>query len=423
VTIGVGHQSHNGITGGGNGQNTATFDTFNFNNGAHNAALFGPAPGGDYTIGGALAIGGTAINDGDSGVSVPNGALTGAAFTFEGGASTGEATGWKISARRFGTTIPTFNTPVNVAAALSGPEQTASLVPAANFRQVGGGASGINADIYLNGNGGSFAANNDFINANAPAGSVVLPDVWWTHPGGGPPNGYPAPGGVGGTVDNGGANDTNVFAEAVQPGAGGPFEGNQDNYGIDMNGEIFIPGDAARGGREWVAFKDGIDDYTYLEVDGNVLIDDNSWTGIESNQNAGGAISLLDTSDAKYDDGEWVSFRMIMWEGGGGDTAALYWDLDGTGLNADNRAGYPADTPILDEFLLQGTTQIGDEFNAASFGGVLPNGNWDEVNFMLLNTGSAFSGTATDVTVVPEPTAPLLIGVSILGLALRRRRR
>ena len=36
----------------------------------------------------------------------------------------------------------------------------------------------------------------------------------------------------------------------------------------------------------------------------------------------------MNVSDAKFDDGEWVSFEMIMWEGGGGDDGALYTDMD-----------------------------------------------------------------------------------------------
>ena len=56
-----------------------------------------------------------------------------------------------------------------------------------------------------------------------------------------------------------------------------------------MSGQIYIEPNGghqsayelARGG-EWVEFKDGIDDFTYLEIDGQVVLNDNNWTGVGS---------------------------------------------------------------------------------------------------------------------------------------------
>ena len=387
VTIGIGHQSHNGITGGGNGQNTATYDSFAYDGAAFDPSLFGPQPDASYFVDGSWNL----VDGGSS-----SGEIVGSAYTSEFGAATGEATGWKISARQLGAAIPLFG----VANAVNDPtaigDRTADLVPAANFRQGGEGSdSGLIAEIHMSANDGANQALSRNGTLGVPTGSTVIPDVWWTHPGGGPPNGYPD--GIPGTNDQGGANTTNLFALAVP----GSFSGNQDNYGVQMIGEIFVPNDGARGGREWIAFKDGVDDFTYLEVDGVPLIDDNSWTGVETDQNQGGAISLLDTSDSKYDDGEWVAFRMVAWEGGGGDTSALYWDLDGT--STLNQAAFPVALDVIAEYFAQGSTQVGSDLSEEPFPGVnLPAGLWNEVELTVLNTDTPLLTLGvSNVTVAP----------------------
>lgn len=177
----------------------------------------------------------------------------------------------------------------------------------------------LNADIYLAGNPGNLAAVETYLGENNPSGRTQIEQIHWAS------NAYT-------TTNSAGVN---LFAEAVP----GSFGGGQDNYGVEMTGEIFIPSDSSRGGVEDILFHDGVDDFCYLEIDGLELINDNTWSDVAGTGNGGGAQASLDVSDSKYDDGEWVSFRMITWEGGGGDDALLVWDaLDRTGADADTGA-------------------------------------------------------------------------------------
>ena len=111
----------------------------------------------------------------------------------------------------------------------------------------------------------------------------------------------------------------------------------RDNYMTRISGEIKFP-EAGE-----YKFKDGVDDYTFLWIDvndngiedtGEVLIDDNAWTGIEGNQNGGSPIATVTASAG------WVNIVMYTAEGGGGDGGVLYWDYGpggpGTGV------GFPA---------------------------------------------------------------------------------
>lgn len=174
----------------------------------------------------------------------------------------------------------------------------------------------LNADIYLGGNPGSLAAIESLIAVTDPSGSTQIEQIHWSG------NAYT-------TTNSAGVN---LFAEAVP----GSFGGDQNDYGVVMTGEIFIPSDTSRGGEESVKFRDGVDDFCLLEIDGVQLINDNTWSDVGGTANGGGAQATLDVSDPKFDDGEWVSFRMITWEGGGGDHGFLIWDaLDRTGLDSD----------------------------------------------------------------------------------------
>lgn len=176
----------------------------------------------------------------------------------------------------------------------------------------------LNADIYLANNGGNIGAFDTLIANNDPAGRTQIEQIHWAS------NAY--------TTTN--AAGVNLFADAI-PGA---FTADQNEYGVNMTGEIHIPSDASRAGQETISFHDGVDDYCYLEIDGVVLIDNNQWGNVAGNNGAdglGGSLATLDVSNAKYNDGEWVSFRMVTWEGGGGDDAILVWDaLDRTGADS-----------------------------------------------------------------------------------------
>ncbi|MFT5408397.1 MAG: hypothetical protein ACI9NC_001106 [Verrucomicrobiales bacterium] len=170
----------------------------------------------------------------------------------------------------------------------------------------------LKADIFLAANGGNIAAFDALV---GPAGTTFVEHIDWNA------NDYTR------TNDAG----VNLFAEAVP----GLFGGDESNYAIEMTGEIHIPNDVDRGNLDSVLFHDGVDDYCYLEIDGVVLIDNNQWSNVAGTGNNGGTQATLDVSDGKYNDGEWVNFRMVTWETGGGDDAILVWDaLDRTGADS-----------------------------------------------------------------------------------------
>jgi hypothetical protein len=290
--------------------------------------------------------------------------------------------------------IGSFTAITGVAGAKKDPlaMEVADLVPEANFRHIDGGnpVAGLKADIYMQGNAGNLGAFDNIVNNNAPDGTAVIPRIHWSN-NADPP--YP---------DNGMGG--NLFADAVP----GSFAGNQENYGVNMTGEIYIPADASRtnldvsNGNNYIAFEDGVDDFCYLEIDGQPLINDNDWTGNSAFDNGGGAISILDVSNAKYNDGEWVPFRMVMWEGGGGDTASLYWSA------LDTNGSFPrSQLPGTSEpdFVGSGTNQVGSHNTTGNFGSLtLPQGDWI-VLLDLANTGTSTSKTAvvTVGTATPGP--------------------
>jgi len=305
VVVGLAHQSHpQTISPDTNDINVATFDNWSYA-GSYVAGKFG-APSGPTTW--QLA--------GNVSIAPVGGAITGAAFVQEGGVATGETIKWTVSVFSADSFVPLYGLPGSRKNTTQ--METADLVPAANFRQADGVTPGLTADIYLNGNGGNSGANLGFIDANEPAGTAVVPYIFWS------------------TANyEFGTPGANLF-EAAVPGSFPTAGDGQDNYGVDLHGKIFIPADADRSSLglpgEQVIFKDGVDDFCYLEVDGTILINDNDWSGTAAIENGGGNVSMLDVSDPKFNDGEWVDFRMVTWEGGGGDTGALYWSaLDANG--------------------------------------------------------------------------------------------
>ena len=256
VVVGLGHQSHpqSGGGAGNGGVNTGTFDTLTFQN-SYDASPFGAA---------ADTVGGTTwAPEGSLSVS-PTGAVTGSAFVREAGVATGEANDWTVTATS--TSLANFTPSFGPSTTRDTTAKNANdLVPAANFR-TSPGNPGLNADIYVaQNNAGTLAGNRAIIDGNAASGSTVIPNVDWD-------------GGSGAGYFDGTPAD---FATAVP----GEFGGNQEQYGVHMTGQIFIPADANRvahtgtgSSEEWITFQDGIDDFTYLSIDGVDILNDNNWT-------------------------------------------------------------------------------------------------------------------------------------------------
>jgi len=361
ATVAFGHQAHNlDAPLSGNDANTVNASGFAYQT-SFDASKFGL----DWGVTASVSAG-------------PGNELTGQAFIQDGGVKSTDSVDWTITAtKRSGVFNP-----------------------------------GLQADIYMSGNPGSQAgARGRF---GAPDGTAIIPNVNWT-------------GGNDNDNNYNGLTGPASFGVAVQgqdpaDSTAGAFSGNQENYGVHMRGEIFIPDDATRGGVESVSFKDGIDDYTYLGIDGSQLIDDNAWTGYTGEQNNGSPIVTLDVSDAKFDDGEWVSFEMIMWEGGGGDNGVLYWDVaNGEFPGANNvAAGEGAVVPAANFRYEETETSIftGSGVVDGSFGVTLPAGRYD-LSVSVLGDGRSGTGSGT---IIPEPGTMALVALSGLALMFRRRK-
>jgi hypothetical protein len=127
-------------------------------------------------------------------------------------------------------------------------------------------------------------------------------------------------------------------------------ENDNSNYVVKASGQLFIPESGT------YRFSDGIDDYTYFAVDTNksgvagdavseVLIDDNSWTGVFRNENNGGA-GLGEATINVAAAGEWLNVEFAMAEGGGTDAGIIYWDYNPNapaGQRLGGNAGFPDD--------------------------------------------------------------------------------
>jgi len=394
VVFGLGHQAH-GQSGGGAGNggvNTASFDSW-ATAGFYDSSKFGVASGPTtWGVGGSLTVNSL------------TGAVRGSAYTQEGGQSTFESTKWTIRAVDKNSFVPVFG--VAGAQRNATAMETPDIVPASNFR-VNSTTPGLTANIYTGtGNPGNINGARNIFATQTANGTTIIPNVDWT--GGGGTSATNAT-----QYNRGEAGD---FSVAVP---GSFATDNEENYGVHMVGEIFIPAAADRKGSvaNAIKFKDGIDDYTYLAIDGKVILNDNDWTGYNSVDNGGSHTGALDVSDSKYDDGEWVSFEMIAWEGGGGDAGVLYWDA-----NDENGtfAGIALPTTPTNVITATGYTQVGTENRTGSFAVALPDGSWD-VSLTVENTGASV-GFNQSVTVVPEPTTALLTAFGALAFLRRRRR-
>jgi hypothetical protein len=127
--------------------------------------------------------------------------------------------------------------------------------------------------------------------------------------------------------------------------------GNVDNYSVQWQGEIFIP-------KGSINFRDGNDDYAKLVIDGNTLIDDNTWTSWDGTQNGGGGVGTFDAtkSDVTVDGlkGGWYPITFRGAEGGGGDNFRLVWDATDKGISAPDDVAF-ANPDTAGEFFTVGS--------------------------------------------------------------------
>ena len=235
----------------------------------------------------------------------------------------------------------------------------------------------LRADIYMQNNGGNLGAFNAMTEGPAN-GTTFIENILWSS------NNY--------TQTN--AEGVNLFALAVP----GSFTGGQDQYGINMTGQIHIPGDADRDGKETIQFHDGNDDYALLVVDGVTIIDHNGWSDVNGHN---GTLGSFDCSDPKFDDGEWVTFRFGMWEGGGGDNASIAWDaLDLTG--SDSVTG--GTDGSLNSWNPNNIT-IGANGNVPHGGDRVPSANFRVLSPNFIETSQSGEGSVDDLLLDNPVTA------------------
>ncbi|MCA9217543.1 MAG: PEP-CTERM sorting domain-containing protein, partial [Planctomycetales bacterium] len=253
-------------------------------------------------------------------------------------------------------------------------------------------APGLTATTFLRGNGGTM-----FNPAELEAHAVgTIPNIAWAGNANPPPEGmekYP-----------------DVFNLPADTDSDGD---NQENYSVDARGQIFIPEAGT------YQFKDGIDDYTYLEIDGEVLIDDNNWTGISGVDNGGSPIVSKEFAEAG-----WKDFTFQMAEGGGGDAGVLYWDYNNDGFPAGQTdpAGLQAIIPAENFRSVQ--TEVLETLEGVSIvdGVAMDAGG----NMMSVMAGDRIrltvNGESQVINIVPEPSSLALCLVGVLGLLKLRRR-
>ena len=191
---------------------------------------------------------------------------------------------------------------------------------------------------------GNKRNNQDFFNAaregdttdltNPSGAAFTTPDTWW--------------GGNGDRVISGIALDR--YPDPAL--AGDRFAGtNNENYGVRLFGEIFIPEDGV------YLLRDGIDDYTMLAMDlegdglneddlplanedapiGDLIIHDDDWANWNGGSNDGpnGPFGIAEFEDID-NGGSWREIEIWMSEGGGGDAGIFYMaNEDDDDLNLD----------------------------------------------------------------------------------------
>ena len=191
---------------------------------------------------------------------------------------------------------------------------------------------------------GNKRNNQDFFNAaregdttdltNPSGAPFTTPNTWW--------------GGNGNRTISGIALDRYPSPEL----AGDRFDNaNNENYGVRLFGEIFIPEDGV------YLLRDGIDDYTMLAMDlegdglneddlplanddapiGDLIIHDDDWANWNGGSNDGpnGPFGIAEFEDID-NGGSWREIEIWMSEGGGGDAGIFYMaNEDDDDLNLD----------------------------------------------------------------------------------------
>ncbi|MEZ5300712.1 MAG: PEP-CTERM sorting domain-containing protein [Verrucomicrobiales bacterium] len=267
--------------------------------------------------------------------------------------------------------------------------------------------AGLFAEVFTGTNRNSGSSWQSLLQAGtAPASSGTIDQIYWANGG----TGYPAAFGFASPSD-------------------------QSNYSVRVRGQIFLPEPG------FYSFQDGNDDYTFLSIGGETLVDDAAWTNLAGGgSNEGSRIAAFDATGIDPS-GQWLDIEFRMAEGGGGDNAALYWDYDPVGgiaangafsLHPNGSSGTGALVPaanfrhfensILTTYLGSGVVDAG-AFMSGGSPILMPTGPGGTVNARLIvNGGVVGNGAVAAFVAVPEPSRSILIFIGTAALFLRRRR-